>query len=189
MWLSGRLLVAQNITVGTSNFSPSLFFFVYFHWAWRINKKYCFLLWIYKRQIWTSLFQQFVLILCSQSQYNFLPLLSITFPFPQFSEYHFVPSEIRPLSIAHLTTNTFRLWVWHLLYSAHQIIFASRQKMLNFLPLLATSTTFTLLHQTSNLLARFGLSDLFLWCKNWCSFSWVRVAFTFKPYLVILIKL
>ena len=41
-------LVAQNTTVGNSDFFHSLLVFSYFHWSYHIDKKYCFLLRIFK---------------------------------------------------------------------------------------------------------------------------------------------
>ena len=64
-----------------------------------------------------QLVREHEIILCSKSWYNFLPLLSIIIPFPQFSINHFVPSGSRPFLIAHFPANTFSALTC-LLYSA-----------------------------------------------------------------------
>ena len=70
---------------------------------------------------------QFIPVLI-YSHYNILPLLSIIFPFPWFSVYHFVPSGCRELSIAHFSGNTFSELSYRLLYSVPAIflLLASR---------------------------------------------------------------
>ena len=63
---------------------------------------------------------QFIPVLI-YSHYNILPLLSIIFPFPWFSVYHFVPSGCRTLSIAHFSGNMFSELSYRLLYSVPAI--------------------------------------------------------------------
>ena len=93
------------IPIGISDFL-SLTVFVYFHWHTISTRSIVF----FSKPSsvgYSLLFSYFVRILCSQSQYNFLPLLSITFTRPQFSVYHFASLGRRPLSIAHFTANIF----------------------------------------------------------------------------------
>ena len=61
--------------------------------------------------------KQLVLIRCSQSQNNFFPSFSITFPRYHFSTYRFVPSGSSLFSIAHFTASTVKALSCRLTFS------------------------------------------------------------------------
>ena len=123
-----RLLLLYNLTVflltQTTNvdifyFLLSFLVFALLHRTCYIDNKYCFLLRIFKQQIWSSVS---AIYSCS----NLFPLQHLTiafnhFPFPWFSVYHFVPSGCRELSIAHFSGNTFSELSYRLLYSVPAI--------------------------------------------------------------------